>query len=150
MISQTAEYAIRSVVCLAKYREASLTTKQIAKVTKVPVSYLSKVLQSLARSGIVRSQRGLHGGFTLAKPPEDLSLLDIINAVDPVKHIEQCPLDLEDHGIDLCPLHKRLNDAILMVEKAFKDSTVGDLLSEPTRSHPLCESPETKLELEKE
>jgi len=143
MISQTAEYALRSVICLAENPDKPLTTRQIAKVTKVPVSYLSKVLQSLGRMGIVYSQRGLHGGFKLARPSAELSLLDIVNAVDPIRPIQRCPLNLKTHGTDLCPLHKRLNDSILMVEKAFEASTVQDLLSESTQSKPLCESPET-------
>lgn len=139
MISQTAEYALRSVVCLASYPQTALTTGQIAKITKVPGSYLSKVLQALGKSGIVRSQRGLHGGFSLAKPAEELSLLEVINTVDPIQHIDRCPLDLDQHGSNLCPLHKRLNDSICMIEKAYRESTIGDLLRESTGSKPLCE-----------
>ncbi len=142
MISQTAEYALRSVVCLASYPQAALTTEKIAKVTKVPGSYLSKVLQALGRAGIVRSQRGLHGGFSLAKPAEELSLLEVINAVDPLKHIDRCPLGLEQHGSNLCPLHKRLNDSIHIMEKTYQESSIGDLLKEPTESRPLFETAE--------
>ncbi|MFQ5443425.1 MAG: Rrf2 family transcriptional regulator [Nitrospinales bacterium] len=126
-----------------------MTNQQIAKVTKVPVSYLSKVLQALARAKIVRSQRGLHGGFVLARPANELSLLEIINAVDPIHRIERCPLDLEQHGTNLCSLHKRLNDSIMMIEKVFKESTIADLLSDSNPSKPLCDSPETRLNLEK-
>jgi Rrf2 family transcriptional regulator, nitric oxide-sensitive transcriptional repressor len=143
MISQTAEYALRSVVCLASQPQTALTTVQIAKITKVPGSYLSKVLQALGKAKIVRSQRGLHGGFSLARPAEELSLLDVINAVDPIQHIDRCPLNLDQHGSNLCPLHNRLNDSIRMIEKAYRDSTIGDLLKESTGSKPLCETPET-------
>lgn len=141
MISQTAEYALRSVVCLASYPKTALTTAQIAKITKVPGSYLSKVLQALAKARIVRSQRGLHGGFSLTQPAEELSLLKVINAVDPLQPIERCPLDLDQHGSNLCPLHKRLNDSIRMIENTFQESTIGDLLKESTESKPLCETP---------
>ncbi len=139
MISQTAEYALRSAVCLASYPQTALTTGQIAKITKVPGSYLSKVLQALGKARIVHSQRGLHGGFSLAKPAEELSLLEVINAVDPFQHIDSCPLGLKQHGHNLCPLHKRLNDSINMIEKAYQESSIGDLLKEPTLSKPLCE-----------
>ena len=139
MISQTAEYALRSVVCLASFPQTALTTGRIATITKVPGSYLSKVLQALGKAGIVRSQRGLHGGFSLAKPAEALSLLEVINAVDPFQHIERCPLDLDQHGRNLCPLHKRLNDSIHMIEKAYRETSIGDLLQESTKSKPLCE-----------
>ena len=138
MISQTAEYALRSVVCLAAYPDTPLTTPQIAAVTRVPASYLSKVLQALGKAGIVRSQRGLHGGFVLAQAPDRLNLLQVINAVDPVRRIERCPLDLDEHGTNLCPLHKRINQAQELIENAYKETTVAELLAEPARSKPLC------------
>lgn len=136
MISQTAEYALRAAVCLAGRKEA-LTTQQIAAATRVPAGYLSKVLQALGRAGVVDSQRGLHGGFTLARSAEELTVLEVINAVDPVKRIEKCPLGLQRHGIRLCPLHKRLDDAIGLVEQAFGSSTIAELLTEQTESRPL-------------
>jgi Rrf2 family nitric oxide-sensitive transcriptional repressor len=140
MISQTAEYALRAIVFLADQGEAR-TTQQIAAATHVPASYLSKVMQSLSRSRVVRSQRGLHGGFTLAKSPEELSVWDIIDAVDPIQRIRTCPLGLKAHGVKLCPLHRRLDDALALVENAFRESTVADLLQEPTKSKPLCDFP---------
>jgi Rrf2 family protein len=139
MISQTAEYALRAIVYLADQGEAR-TTQEIAKATLVPSSYLSKVMQSLSRAQVVRSQRGLHGGFTLAKAPDELSVWDVIEAVDPIQRIRTCPLGLKGH-VKLCPLHRRLDDALALVENAFRESTVGDLLREPTKSKPLCDFP---------
>ena len=69
MISQTVEYALRAAVYLAAESPAARTTEQIAKATRVPAAYLSKVLQSLARAKIVASRRGIGGGMTLAKDP---------------------------------------------------------------------------------
>ncbi|MEZ4537577.1 MAG: Rrf2 family transcriptional regulator [Cyanobacteriota/Melainabacteria group bacterium] len=83
MISQTAEYALRAMVFLAMNQDNAQVTERIAGGTKVPASYLSKVLQSLSRAGLVKSQRGLGGGFSLAKAPESTTILEIINAVDP-------------------------------------------------------------------
>ncbi|NUQ01687.1 MAG: Rrf2 family transcriptional regulator, partial [Armatimonadetes bacterium] len=94
MISQTAEYALRAIVCLAAQPEGRLTTPQIAGATRVPAGYLSKVLQLLGRAGLVRSQRGLGGGFVLARPAELISVLDVVNAVDPIQRITGCPLEL--------------------------------------------------------
>jgi Rrf2 family protein len=140
MISQTAEYALRAIVFLADQGEAR-TTQEIAATTRVPPSYLSKVMQALSRAGVVRSQRGLHGGFTLAKAPDELSVWDVIEAVDPIQRIRTCPLGIKAHGTKLCPLHRRLDDALALVENAFRESTVGDLLREPNKSKPLCEFP---------
>src|SRR5688572_19877331 len=103
MVSQTAEYALRAVVCLGSQADTPMTTQQIADATRVPAGYLSKVLQALGRAGLVHSQRGLHGGFTLGRPMDQLSVLDVINAVDPLKRIERCPLGLATHGTNLCP-----------------------------------------------
>jgi Rrf2 family protein len=140
MISQTAEYALRAVVCLGNQAGTPLTTQQIAEVTRVPASYLSKVLQSLGRARIVHSQRGLGGGFTIARSMDDLTVLDVINAVDPLRRIERCPLGLISHGKNLCPLHRRLDNAIAAVEREFRNCTVAKLLSEPSESKPLCEA----------
>ena len=140
MISQTSEYALRAVVSLAQSPEQPHTAAAIAKATKVPEHYLAKVLHALAKGGIVHSQRGLHGGYVLAHAPDRLPLLDVINAVDPIRHIESCPLKLETHGTHLCPLHKKVNGAIGLIEELFRNATIGTILAEPTRSIPLCES----------
>jgi len=140
MISQTAEYALRAIVYLAG-QETPQTTQQIAAITRVPAGYLSKVLQALARSGLVHSQRGLHGGFTLAADPKKLSVWEVIELVDPIERIKTCPLGLKSHGTNLCPMHKRLDDALAAMEKAFKGSTVAELLADPNPSKPLCDFP---------
>lgn len=79
MISVTAEYALRSAIFLAMNREKAFTVQEIADVTKVPAPYLSKVLQSLVKAGIVHSQRGIRGGFVLAMEPENISILNVVN-----------------------------------------------------------------------
>lgn len=139
MFSNTVEYALRAVAHLAYEHPQPRTTDQIATATKVPSAYLAKVLQALSRRGIVRSQRGLGGGMTLAIAPEELSLLQVVNAVEEIQRITTCPLGLKSHGVRLCPLHKRLDDALAMVEQAFRDTTLAEILAEPTDSPPLCE-----------
>jgi Rrf2 family protein len=141
MISQTAEYALRAVVHLAMHAESSYTTQQISAATKVPAAYLSKVLQSLVRAHIVQSQRGIGGGFVLAKPADDISVLEVLNAVDPIRRIETCPLGLEAHGTVLCALHAKIDTAIAVIEKAFGETTIAELLARPTKSVPLCSGP---------
>lgn len=120
-------------------QEGPVTTRQIAVATKVPEGYLAKVIQSLGRAGLVHSQRGLHGGSTIGRAPATITIFDIVNAIDPVKRIATCPLGLKSHGVNLCPLHKRMDAALDMVEQAFKDSTLAELLAEPTTSRPLCD-----------
>lgn len=136
MISITAEYALRAVVFLAA-SEGPQVTADIARTTKVPAGYLAKVLQALGRSGLVKSQRGLHGGFILTRPPEEISVLAVINAVDPMQRIHSCPLGLPQHGVNLCPLHRKLDDAMALVERTFGEHSIADLLSEPSSSRPV-------------
>lgn len=139
MISQTAEYALRATVFLAMNSPKAFTVHEIATVTKVPAAYLSKVMQSLAKANILHSQRGVGGGFTLAVSPDRLSILDVVNAVDPITRIRTCPLDLKSHGTRLCSLHTRLDNACAQIEKAFGDTTLSELLEKPTDSIPLCD-----------
>jgi len=143
VISQTAEYALRAVVWLAGHPQRALSTLEISKATKIPGGYLSKVLQGLARSGLVLSNPGRAGGFRLNRAPHDIRVLDVINAVDGVQRIRSCPLGLRSHGTVLCPLHKRLDDAMAMVERAYASSTIAELIAEPSPSTPLCESKST-------
>src|SRR5438045_813686 len=115
MFSQTVEYALRAVVHLADRAPASRTTEQIAAATRVPRAYLSKVLQSLSQGGVVHSQRGVGGGITLVKRPAELTILEVVNAVEPIRRITTCPLGLTAHGVRLCPLHRRVDDALALV-----------------------------------
>ncbi len=131
MISQTAEYALRAITFLAEQGNRPHTTQQIAQRTQVPAGYLSKVMQGLARSGLVSSQRGLKGGFTLARPPEQMTIYDIVQAVDPIRRITHCPLNNPAHRSQLCALHRRLDEAAALIEQSFRASTVADLVSKP-------------------
>jgi Rrf2 family protein len=144
MLSQTVEYALRAAVHLASKAPTAQTTDEIAQVTRVPRAYLSKVLQALGRAGIVQSQRGVGGGVTLAKPADELTILEVVDAVEPIQRIRTCPLGLAAHGVHLCPLHSRLDGALAMVEKAFGDTTLAEILAEPTTSIPLCPFPGVK------
>lgn len=128
MFSQTIEYALRAMVHLAAVEsDVSLTSEIIAERTKVPKGYLSKILRDLVVADLVSSLRGPNGGFTLARPSKDISVLDVINAVDPITRIKKCPLGNPAH-VNLCPLHKRLDDAIAMIEREFKRTSLAEVL----------------------
>jgi Rrf2 family protein len=132
IISLTAEYALRAIVHLATDENASQTVGQIAQGTRVPPGYLSKVLQNLSRVGLITSQRGLGGGFRLAKSPQELSILEVVQSVDPIERIHTCPLGLEAHGTNLCPLHRRLDNALALIEEQFRATTIAELLADPS------------------
>jgi Rrf2 family protein len=142
MLSQTVEYALRAAVYLATRPGEPVTTEEVAERTRVKAPYLAKILQALTKKGLVKSQRGVGGGVTLAKAPEDLTILEVVNAVEPLQRITTCPLGLPTHGKRLCPLHKKLDSAIAAVEEAFGSTTLADILAEPAASVPLCEIPD--------
>ncbi len=140
MFSQTSEYALRVIVYLAGCRGKPVTNRIISAGTLVPQGYLAKVLQTLSRAGLVKSQRGLHGGTVLARAPEAMTLFDVVQAVDPIRRIESCPLALLAHGKQLCPLHSRLDQAIGGIEQILRDSTIADLMESKDNHRPsaLC------------
>ena len=139
MFTQTSEYALRAVAWLAGHAGAVYTTGEIAEGTQVPTSYLSKVLQSLGRAGLLDSQRGLGGGFTLTKNADEITVLDVLNATDtPLKRIDCCPLKIDSH-IHLCGLHRRIDHAIGLLIDYFDGTTIADVLVEEGKIKPLCE-----------
>jgi Rrf2 family nitric oxide-sensitive transcriptional repressor len=132
VISQTAEYALRAVVFLAERSGSRWTTKTIAESAQIPPGYLAKVMQSLAQAGVVSAQRGFNGGFALVRAPEDISIYEVMEVIEPIRRIRECPLKLEAHAEQLCPLHARLDGALAEIEAGLRSSTVADLLIRPT------------------
>jgi len=128
MLSQTTEYALRAMVSLATNSRKALTTQEIARDSHIPLDYLSKVLSLLSRAGLVRSQRGRGGGFQTARPSSELTVLEVVSAVDPLQRIKTCPLGLASHGENLCSLHRKLDDAVRSVEEAFSATTIESLV----------------------
>lgn len=129
MFSQTVEYALRAMVYLAGNQEEASSSEKIAEATRVPPGYLSKVMRDLVVSGLVLSQRGPNGGFSLARPPARISILDAINAVDPIRRITECPLGNPLHT-KLCPLHQRLDHALATIEAEFAKTSLDEIIIE--------------------
>jgi len=133
-ITQFAEYAISAVVLLAEEGAQRQTAHQIAARIGAPASCLLVSLRELVRHGIVSSKRGRHGGFELVRSPDTLSILDILEATkSPCERITSCPLGLQEHGQQLCRLHRRLDDVVGEVEHMLAKTTIADLLTEPNR-----------------
>lgn len=139
MFSQTAEYALRAVAYLASLKGRPATTSELALATRIPEGYLAKVVQSLNRAEIIVSRRGLHGGSILARPADQITIYDVVDAVSPLPRIRTCPLGIKSHGSLLCPVHRKLDNAMAMVEHAFRESTIAALLADSSGSRPLCD-----------
>ncbi|MBK5293530.1 MAG: Rrf2 family transcriptional regulator [Acidobacteriia bacterium] len=143
MFSLTAEYALRATVCLAQSHGSSQTTQDIAAATQAPVGYLPKVMQHLGKAGLVLAWRGKHGGFRLARDPAKITVLDVLNAVDPLRRIKTCPLGISSHSCNLCPLHQKMDAAMAVVEEGFGQVSLAELLT--GTQMPLCETAQEGL-----
>lgn len=93
MLTQTAKYAIRALIHLAEMDGVRYAqTREIAEATRIPANYLGKTMQKLAHARLLDSQKGLHGGFRIARSPAAISLYEILIA------IEAIPRDVSDQG----------------------------------------------------
>lgn len=145
MLSRTIEYALRAVIYLAKAEGDNATSQAIAAATVVPEGYMSKVLNTLARAGIVSSQRGPTGGFALSMAAHKLTMLDVVEALEPLPRIKSCPLELTEHAAGLCPLHSVLAELVNDVEQRLAGTTIADLLMDqivPLNIDKRCNFPE--------
>lgn len=140
MFSQTTQYAIRAVIILAYHRDCGPAGNHLlAEQAKIPASYLAKVLQGLVKAKIVDSRRGAKGGFSLRRPPEEITLLDVVNAVEPIPRILGCPLGLKSHSKMLCPVHARIDEAMAQVEAVLSSASIAQLLNDPSRPPAMVE-----------
>jgi len=127
MFSQTIEYALRALMYLASLDGAPVPSERIAAQTSVPPGYLSKVMRDLVIANLVTSFRGPNGGFVLARPASQITVLDAVNAVDPIRRIHKCPLNNPEHA-NLCPLHRSLDDALAHLEETLRTTTLAGVL----------------------
>jgi Rrf2 family protein len=145
MFSQTTEYALRAMACLALYPDQLVSAAVLAEQTKVPNNYLAKVLQQLAASRFIEGRRGVGGGYRLTRPAAQVQLIDVIRSVGRLGRIESCPLGLSNHGMSLCPLHRKLDEAAEKVIEVLSGVSIQDLLEDPsTPSKPLCDAHNTQ------
>ena len=130
MISRTALHTLRATAALAERPGEFQGAASIAERIGAPQNYLGKLLQSLVQSGVVFSQKGKGGGFQLARPPEDISLYDIVESVDHVSRWEGCFLG--QGACDAarpCVLHEQwasVRDGYLSM---LKDSSLADVVA---------------------
>ena len=81
-LSARADYALRAAIEIATIGDSHVTAEQVARAQQIPVKFLETILTQLRRAGLVRSQRGPDGGFWLAHPADEITLADIIRAID--------------------------------------------------------------------
>ena len=141
MLTQTADYALRALVYLAHDPEDGFhQTRDLASKLNIPGNYLGKILQLLAHNEIVESQRGMNGGFRLARLPEQVRLYDVLHAIDAVPADRECPLLTGARQLELCSLYRRFAAVTSTYVKFLKGTTLADVLK--PNSYPItCTGP---------
>ncbi len=119
---------MRAVAHLANCPESMSTIPEMSREIRVNAPYLRKVIDKLRDNELVGSQRGTGGGVFLTVDPNNLTILDVLNAVDPIQRIRSCPLGLAGHT-KLCPFHSELDAAMAKIEELLGSRTIGELLS---------------------
>src|ERR1700693_4683162 len=129
LYSRSAEYAIRAFVNLAQVPDGRYAmVKQIAAEEEIPSHFLAKILQQLARKGLLRSSKGPTGGFSLRGSADGIRLVNIVEALDGLGEYEKCASGLAECSDDMpCALH----DSWKMLRSRIMDylgrNTIADL-----------------------
>ncbi|HSW55438.1 MAG TPA: Rrf2 family transcriptional regulator [Ignavibacteriaceae bacterium] len=107
IFSKKCEYGMQAVLYLASQEKGTLVSAEdISKVLKIPREFISKILQSLRESGLISSSKGKSGGFTLAKDPSRIKLIDVVSAIDGLEMFDSCVLGFpECSPTHPCPVH---------------------------------------------
>jgi Rrf2 family protein len=131
-ITRQADYAIRAVLYISKLNENQrAATSQIAKEQRIPPSFLAKIISQLSIAGLLQTSRGARGGVTLAKSPEEVSLLDVVEAIDGPIALNEC---VHDDGAcsfgDDCPLRPIWCEAQEDLVKRLKGTNFAQFISE--------------------
>lgn len=93
-LTSAGDYAIRSMMYIAARPNGSRVLRsEIAEAQSIPSSFMAKILRGLVRAGLLRSSRGIHGGFLLARPPEEINLLEVLEAVEGPLSLTDCVPD---------------------------------------------------------
>lgn len=131
-INQRTDYAFRTVLFLAKQKESSLVMAQdIAKSEVIPMRYLLKIMPSLIKAGIVTSVRGVGGGYALAKDAREITLLDILEAVEGPIKLNRClvsPDLCSKNGSATCEIHAAMAQIQSRLRLDFQSYVVADLI----------------------
>jgi Rrf2 family protein len=134
-LSRKSDYALRAVIYLARLAPDRYgRVSEIAKARQIPQAFLAQILPLLASRGVVRSQQGAHGGYTLARKASKITFLEVIEAVEGPLRLNKCTGEQhEDCSLmESCEMHSIWNKAQKQTVDFLGNVTMADMLS---RSH---------------
>lgn len=135
-ITRQADYALRAMLYLSKLEPSQrAATSQIASEQHIPPSFLAKIISQLSIAGLIHTSRGARGGVSLARTPEAISILEVVEAIDGPIALNECTLSEDGcpFGED-CPVHPMWCEAQDELVKKLRMTTFGSLLSAPAKS----------------
>ncbi len=126
IFSKKCEYGLQAVLFLAAHHNSEvISADEIAKKLNIPKEFVSKILQSLTESGIVFSKKGKSGGFSLAKDPSKIRLIDIVAAIDGLGIFNNCVLGFPNCNPDHpCPVHNKWGELRTKAYNMLTDETI--------------------------
>ena len=130
ILSKASLYGIRAAVYVALMRDDRkyVPIKEVSSELGISFHFLTKILQKLTNHKIMISYRGPNGGVALAKPAGDISLMDMITAIEPHEEFDQCILGLAGCGEAMpCPLHEQWGEARDQIKAMFDNTNLAEL-----------------------
>ncbi len=128
-ITRQADYAVRAVLHLARIGDQRTATSTIAEKQRIPPSFLAKIVSQLSIAGLLHTSRGARGGVTLARTPKEITLLEVIEAIDGPIQLNEC---VGDSGAcsfdDDCPLRPVWCDAQEELVNKLKGTNFADMI----------------------
>jgi len=135
MLSKSGIHAVRALILLAELPRGTYAgAVSIAERIGAPRNYLGKLLQQLTRDGVLESQKGLGGGFRLARPAEDIALIDVVEPIEQIRRWNGCIL-----GRDMCSeenpcaIHHGWKEVKERYLKLLDETTIADLAAHEQR-----------------
>jgi Rrf2 family protein len=129
-ITRQADYAVRAVLHLARLDGGErAATSAVAEEQRIPPSFLAKIISQLSIAGLLHTSRGARGGVTLARPPKDITLLEVIEAIDGPIQLNECVGEEANCAFDQdCPLRPVWCDVQDMLVKRLRGTNFQQLL----------------------
>ena len=126
-LSKKADYGLIALKHLAQHAEVSVSAREIAAEYQIPAHLLAKILQRLARTGILVSQQGTRGGYVLARDPAKISIVDVIEALDGPIGITPCERGSSCEQLDRCSVKDPLMAVRAKMVRILGDTSIYEL-----------------------
>lgn len=129
-VTREADYAVRCILQLSRDPKTVMSVNEISEQMHIPKSFLAKILQRLVKAGIVVSNRGVKGGFQLARKPKDVSLLEVIEAIQGPAAMNVCAINSRLCSLsNTCTVHPIWIEIRKDVEKKLRGISFAKLTS---------------------